>query len=335
MMTQSKCLINMLFACLVSMPLLYSDENSIDTDPNDCCEAQQDCCEGKGVFSDSCWYYTLPMTDCEFARNNDQIGIWLPEAPPLFRPFIADPRQITYSAGWRFNDHVLNKNIIPVSFADSLALYRWCNIWYFRGDLQIELEGAVWAVFDPLHDSSPLVNADYYVGVPISYSFGNWAIRLRAYHISSHIGDEFLLNHPHFHRKNPSAEYLDLFVSNQFTRDIRLYGGVGWVCCQDDSFRFGSWYVEAGVELRLFEWAYHDYCNRLYIVPIYGMHFRVKSEFKHHIDATYILGVEFGKLSGLRRRMRIFMEYHDGYSLEGQFCKFPTSYFSIRGTYGF
>jgi hypothetical protein len=287
------------------------------------------------TYSDYCWYATDPETDCEYAREHNLWGIWLPEAPPLFRPFIADPRQVTYSVGWRWNDQVLEKNVIPVSFGDIFPIFRWCDIWYPRGDLEFGIEGAVWAVFDPLHESSPLIDADYYVGFPISYSFGTWAFRLRGYHISTHIGDEFLLNHPHFDRRNPSIEAFDFYVSNQFTRDIRLYGGIGWLACQDDSFRVGEFYFEAGVELRLMELGYRDYCNRLYGVPFFAMDFYYQSHFKHHINSTYAIGYEWGKVSGLRRRFRIFLEYHDGYSVEGQFSKHPTNYLSIRGTYGF
>jgi hypothetical protein len=180
-----------------------------------------------------------------------------------------------------------------------------------------------------------LIDADYYVGFPISYAFGNWAFRLRGYHISTHIGDEFLLNHPGFDRRNPSIEAFDFYVSYHFTRDIRLYGGVGWLACQDDSYRVGPFYCEGGVELRLFEISYRDYCDRLYGVPFFAMDFYYQSHFKHHINATYALGYEWGKVSGLRRRLRLFIEYHDGYSVDGQFSLCPTRYFAIRGTYGF
>ena len=64
------------------------------------------------------------------------------------------------------------------------------------------------------------------------------------------------------------------------------------------------------------------------------MHFR-QIEIIEHVDATYILGYEFGKLSGLYRRLRFYMEYHDGYSAEGQFCRHATEYFSVRLSYGF
>ncbi|WP_079989493.1 DUF1207 domain-containing protein [Candidatus Protochlamydia phocaeensis] len=287
------------------------------------------------IYNENEWCEADPETDCEFARSHHLWGIWFPEGPPLFRPLLADPRQATYSVGWRFNDRVIEKNVIDVSFWDTFPIFRWVDVWCWHGDLQLDLEGGVWAIFDPLHDSSPLVDADYYVGFPLTYAFENWAFRLRGYHISTHIGDEFLLNHPHFDRRNPSIEAFDFFVSNQFTREIRLYGGIGWVACQDDSFRVGEIYLQAGLELRLPQLGYRDYCNRLYGEPFFGMNFYYQSHFKRHINNTYVLGYEWGKVSGNRHKFRLFIEYHDGYSLDGQFCKHPTHYFSVRGSYGY
>ncbi len=332
-----------IFLLSLSTACLYGGNDTDCVNPGpDCpepktCESQLDldCRQDDSLYDDYDWYATAPETDYEFAREHHLRGIWLPEGPPAFRPFIADPRQLTFGLGWRFNDPVLGKNLVPVSFGDTFPIYRWIDIWYFRGDLQLEIEGAVWAIFQPLHESSPLIDADYYVGFPLTYLFGNWAFRLRGYHISTHIGDEFLLDHPHFDRRNPSIEAFDLYVSNQFTNDIRLYGGIGWVACQDDSFRVGPFYFQAGVEIRFSELGYRDYCNRLYGEPFFAVDVYYQSHFKHHINSTYALGYEWGKVSGIRRKFRLFLEYHDGYAIEGQFSKFPTHYLSIRGTYGF
>ena len=288
----------------------------------------------------------LPLEDCEGHPTHvdpglgtyeipECGGIWLPEDPVLFRPFMADPRQIVFSAGWRFNDDVLAKNVIDVSFGDSIAIYRWCDVWPWNGELQIDIEGALWACFDPLAYSSPLMNADYYGGVPITYATDNWEVRLRLFHISSHLGDEFLLNHPGFDRRNPSAEYLDFFISHDFTDEIRLYAGLGYILAQDKEFPMDPFYSAIGAELRLLSLGFTDKEDRLYGCPIYAMHFRQNGDFKHHIDSTFILGYEFGKVVGLCRKLRFFMEYHDGYSCEGQFSKYPTNYFSVRTTYGF
>ena len=222
-----------------------------------------------------------------------------------------------------------------VSYGDTIAFYRWFYVGPCDGELQIELEGALWAIFDPLHNSSPLLNADYYVGIPITYAFDNWEFRLRGYHISCHIGDEFLLDHPGFDRRNASAEYIDFFASNDLTDQIRLYAGVTWVLAQDDEFRISPWTGEAGAEIRARGFGFTNYCNQVYGEPILAMHFRYRKDFKHHLDQTYVLGYEWGKLCGSCRKLRFYIEYHDGYSLEGQFQKCPTNYFSVRLSYGY
>jgi hypothetical protein len=289
--------------------------------------------------------------ECYRAQCCGLHGVWFPEEPTLFRPFVADPRQVTYSVGWRFNDKVVRRrNIIDVSYGDTCAIYRWCDI--CGGQLQFEVEGALWAIFDPLHDSSPLIDADYYVGFPLTFARGPWTFRLRAYHISTHIGDEFLLEHlgfninentakqtpaPHkrFDRRNPSVENLDFFISYELTNQIRVYDGIGVVLAQDKSFRRHRWYLEGGLELRIPQLGFSDICNQIYGEPFYGMHYRWQGDFKRHTDMTYVLGYEIGKLSGLRRKLRAFVEYHDGYEIEGQFSRFATHYLSFRISYGF
>lgn len=280
-------------------------------------------------------YFQTTGRDCRRAAQCGRKGVWLPEDPVLFRPIIADPREVTFSVGWRFDDQVLARNVIDVSFGDSVPIYRWCKVWPWCGEMQIELEGALWAVFDPLHDSSPLINADYYGGAVLSYAVGEWSFRLRGYHISSHIGDEFLIEHPHFHRRNASNEYFDFFVSCDWTDEIRLYSGIGYIIREDKEFHIGRFFGALGTEVRLHALGFVDWCTHLYGEPFLAMNFRHNKSFKHHVDATYVLGYEWGKLCGLCRKVRLFMEYHDGYSLEGQFQKEATNYFSIRISYGF
>lgn len=274
--------------------------------------------------------------DSRMCYDHGSRWAWLPEDPPLFRPFVADPHPLTYSVGWRYNDNALSKNVIPVSFYDSIPFFRVCDLWRWRGALQFDLEGALWAVFDPCTYSSPLINADYYVSGTLTYAFCNWSFRLRYYHISSHIGDEYLLNHPDFDRRNPSAETLDFFVSNNITDSIRLYAGGGFVVNQDPSFKCGRGIFECGCEVRILHVLnFSDPCHGLCGHPLYAMHFRYRSDFDKHIDSTYLLGYEFTKCTGLRRMVRLYMEYHDGYSLEGQFCRKHTNYFSVNAAYGY
>lgn len=279
--------------------------------------------------------YDILDGDCATAFGCGRYGVWLPQDGLLFKPFVADPRQVNYSIGWRFNDTAFTKHVIPISFGDDLGLYRWCAVAPWGGMMQIDVEGALWGVFDPCHFSSPLMNADYYIAFPISYAVGRWAYRLRIYHISAHIGDEFLLNHPGFDRRNPSAEYLDFAVSYYITDEIRLYSELGWIIQHDESFKSGNWYIEAGAELRFIDLGFFDSCQNLFGFPYFAMHFSFNNAYTRHINNTYVLGYEWGKTCGSQRRVRLFMEYHDGYSLEGQFRVEATNYFAIAISYGY
>jgi Protein of unknown function (DUF1207) len=321
-------LVNAILICHVSA----QEDDGLDyQSQHENCETEQSPCENVCVVD------SFPESDVEHAYRCGYEGVWLPEDPPLFRPFIADPRQVCYSIGWRFNDQALVQNVIDVSYGDTLPVYQWWDVWPWNGRMQVDIEGALWAVFSPLQESAPLINADYYVAIPITYAIQDWQFRLRVFHISSHIGDEFLINHlgRGFNRLNPSAEYLDFFVSNDFTEDIRLYGGLGYVMHYDETFPIGRFYAEWGLELRLRALQFVDNCKRIYGVPILGMDFQWRRDYKRHLNSTYVLGYEFGKLSGLQRRLRFFIEYHDGYSVEGQFCRYASNYLSIRASYGF
>lgn len=278
--------------------------------------ACDDTCEWDGVHSD-----------------NSCIVI-LPEGPPLFRPFAADPRQVTFSVGWRFGDQLFNPHTAPVSFGNHLSLFRVYNPLGYCGTLQLELEGGLWALFEHTDRIAPLDNADYYIGFPLVYCIDNWKFRLRGWHLSSHIGDEFLQLHPCFDRRNASAEYVDFFVSYE-PGCLRFYGGMGFIVRSDPEFRCKKFYAEYGLETRLDQWGYYFSTSRLWGRPFAAAHFRTRADNDYGFDGTFTFGYEWTKLCGLQRCIRLFGEYHKGYSVEGQFCRLKTDYFAIRLSYGY
>jgi hypothetical protein len=266
----------------------------------------------------------------------------MPEAPPLFYPFKADPRQLTASAGWRFNDRSIDnrRHGIDVSYWDYVPIYRWFNIGFPCGELELDVDGALWAVFHPMAPEQPLVNADYYIGFSLNYAHplskgGTLSYRFRGYHISSHIGDEFLITHPGFERKNPSSELVDLFASYCINDDFRFYLGLGSFVHRDESFPFKPFFAEGGAEIYLPWLRFFSVCHMLEGQPFVAAHLRLRQDNRWNLDQTYVVGYEFGKMYGLERRLRIFFEFHDGFSLEGQFCRQRTDYMSLRVSYGF
>jgi len=95
------------------------------------------------------------------------------------------------------------------------------------GISQIGIQAAVFALFNLDAPSSDLVNADYWIGLPLSYRRGPWSYLIRLYHQSSHLGDEFILGNPGINRVNLSYEDL---VNNteEAAKKLLAYCGLEW-----------------------------------------------------------------------------------------------------------
>ncbi|MBS0626760.1 MAG: DUF1207 domain-containing protein, partial [Verrucomicrobia bacterium] len=181
-------------------------------------------------------------------------GIWFPQSTVLFQPLIADPREPDNYAASRYGDKVIGQQVASVGIGDDFPLFRWRDVFRWNGDLQIGIQGAIWAVFNYSNiphrnnESCELVNTDYFLGIPLTYAYDRWSFRARLYHISSHLGDEFIVNNPEYlHlRKNPSYEALEFISSYQISGNLRTYFGPGIILHSDQSFPMKTFFVKYG-----------------------------------------------------------------------------------------
>ena len=265
-------------------------------------------------------------------------GIWFPQTTALFQPMLANPRQVIYSFGYRGQDKFAGRSAIAFSLGDDFPIFRWLDVFRWRGSLQVGIEAGIWSVFD-LNPSPNIAggtaqfNTDYYLGIPVVYAVNKWAWRFRVYHISSHLGDEFLVNHPGFARVNPSFETFDVFFSYQALENLRFYGGAGLILHSDHTFKMKYYYIEYGGEARF--WGTKIYYHKLFGTFFTAVYFRNWQLNGMKFDGTYQLGYEWSKLQGVGRKIRIFSEYHNGRSSDGQFMKRHDNYWGVRFAYGF
>ena len=271
--------------------------------------------------------------------NRPQLkGIWFPQSTDLYPPMLANPRAVLYSIEYRWKDDIVGDNAVQVSLGDDFPFYRWLGVWPWGGDLQIGIEACAWSVFDmdpkpEITKGTALVNTDFYVGIPLVYAVNQWAHRFRIYHISSHLGDEFLVNHPGYDRLNPSYEAIDYFISYQGTHAFRVYLGPGFILHSDNSFPMKRLYVEYGGEVRFLG---HKMLSQRLYGTFFAAVFFTNWQFRNwDLDGTYMIGYEWSKLQGIGRKARIVASYHHGFSEEGQFAKDRTSYGTCGLTYGF
>jgi hypothetical protein len=279
-------------------------------------------------------YETNPTQDISVKKKQKKHhdtwhGIWLPQSTTLFPTQVANPRQPCFSCGMRFHDAIGGQIASDIVIGAQFPVYRWAN--FKGGDLQLELEGAAFTVFNLREHTFPMINADYYVGVPLTFAKGPTAYRLRLYHVSSHVGDEYLCEHRHFKRKNKSFEAIDVSGDYQFNAHLRVYGILGTILLSDPEMRMKPLYVEYGFEAR----GPRTDFKQLFGEPFFAVHMQNWQDVNFAQDTTYALGYEWGKINGIGRKVRLFLEYHQGFSTEGQFSRYKTKYLGFRLTYGF
>lgn len=297
----------------------------------------------RGVYiCDNCCY---DRCNIFFDAHRDCRGAWFPQAYLLFQTLVGATRQVVFGGGIRFNDAFFGQAVASTSFGEVFPIYRWYGVGPWCADLQVDIEAAVWSLFEWVGDrgtiqgdACALIDADYYVGLPLSYAVNCWSFRLRLYHVSCHVGDEYLLlqqlHNPDFQRVNPSDNAVDFFASYYtWKQALRLYAGVGYIFDTNPSYPVKPWYVEYGAELRLF--GRRIPCTRLYLQPFAACNFTNTQDRHWDIDQNYNVGLEFSKLARVGRKIRFFGQYHHGFSEAGQFNRFRTHYLAINLSYGY
>jgi hypothetical protein len=254
-------------------------------------------------------------------------GELLPELNPFFPTMLAQPHLLGYSIGYRSYDLIF-KSTIPVSIGDQFSFYQFK---LSRGELYIGLEACVWAFFEAKTKSLSLINADYFVAIPLTYIKNRLSARLRLIHQSSHLGDEFLLDHPKIKRVNPSMEVVDLAVSYELLEGLVCFLGYARVVRSDDSFKvkprsiyYGFNYFIKSAKIRILN---------VEALPYLATYFINNQNNHWKFDCSGAIGYQLDKSYG--RKLRLYLEGRHGYSADGQFSKQKAKSVSINLQYGY
>jgi len=245
----------------------------------------------------------------------------------LFRPLLADPKQPQFFVSLkRFRSSGASYTMASVGFGETFGLYRFLGSQEGNG-LQLSLEGAIFAQFNMSTASYDLINADYTIGIPVTYRHGDNSLRFRIYHQSSHLGDEFLqsLNPPE--RVNLSFEAVDLIYSREW-RGWRVYGGGEYLIHKEP----------ADLKPMSAHWGLEYRCSKPLVWngrPIFGVDMKSMEEHNWSIDTSVKAGFEFGNPNPGQRRIRLMAEWYKGFDPHGQFYNNKVEYYGIGVSLGF
>jgi hypothetical protein len=230
----------------------------------------------------------------------------------LFASLLADPRWPHFSASYQYRpDNDRLENIGSATFGETFSIYRFAGPW--GSQMEVGLHAGVFSIFDMDAESHDLVNADYFVALPLSLKKNNFSTMFRIFHQSSHLGDEFLLSDRTEQRINLSYEGVDTLLSYHLPYGFRLYGGGGYLFDRDPS-DLKPWIAQTGLEYNS-STAWWNGALR----PIAAADIQSREESDWRADMSLRAGVQFENPTFLSRKLKLMFEYYKGRSPNGQF----------------
>ena len=259
------------------------------------------------------------VIDCRYDHHDEGETSEAFPSDDVFRPLIADPKQPQFFAIWqqsRLRAENSSFSLGSVAIGENFGIYtkrKGCDGW------QVGLLTGVFAQFNLDEKNAALINTDFNVGLPLSWRSGNWSARLRYYHQSSHLGDEFLGSHPEIKPSSFILEEAEGILSYDY-RWLRLYGGAAVLVHREPSTIDRTrvqWGFEArapAMRTRILE----PFLKHLVVTPMVSGDFKSHEELGWIINTNVVGGFEWSR-TGSRRRFRILATYFHGHNPYGQF----------------
>jgi hypothetical protein len=248
-------------------------------------------------------------------------------ATQLFEPLRADPKEPRFFVSTlKASSTIQNTTIAAVGFGENFGIVRHGS--NPQQGWQLGISAAVFAQFDLESESSDLMNADYVIGVPVTWRHNDWSGRVRVYHQSSHLGDEFLLRvQPE--RVNLSFESIEVLVAHDFG-GIRAYGGGEYLFHREPS-DLAEGLVHVGLDWQNSE-ASFSFSHLGAARWVAGLDVKHWQQDDTAVQVSVKAGLEFAPLNNTynsKRNWSVLMELYDGPSPYGQFYQDDLRYWGI------
>lgn len=138
----------------------------------------------------------------------------------LFAPLRGDPRELNFAMKFAFPKPDLMA--AEVAIGHYYGIYRWA-LPNASGAMQLNIGGGIFSLFN-FSNNKDLQVVDYYGNVPLDIRLKKWSGRLMFYHVSSHLGDDYMRTSGQAAEKN-SWNSLRSILSYDVNPALRLYGG--------------------------------------------------------------------------------------------------------------
>lgn len=179
-----------------------------------------------GDFIDADQYLGSGPPLPESGMGGDEWGFQVLPSSLIYRSYLASTKESRMYGGVDVANG--DSTLWNATTGARLGIFRYGTYGYILPDgWQLDVEGSAQVRLDVPEDVD-VRSVDFRGGVPLTYGAGAHRFKFGYYHLSSHLGDEFLLKNPNYPRKNFARDVLIFGYSYYATPNLRLYGEVGW-----------------------------------------------------------------------------------------------------------
>lgn len=248
---------------------------------------------------------------------SDNLGFFA-NGKEVFRPLLADPREVQLAL--RLVTPVGRKNWGEIAAGDYFGLYRWA-LPLKDSYLQLSAAGGVFARFDLVSEQKDLQVIDFTANMPLDLRVGKWAFRLLPYHVSSHLGDDYI-KRTGVTTEKYTFDSFRVLASLDASAEWRIYGGYQYTM-RNISTVYGRSMLQAGFEY-LAPWSSNGHAQMFW-----ANDFQSWERIGWNPIFNTQLGVRFAKTPDARQRLAVFTEYGAGHLSIGQFYRRKESHWVL------
>lgn len=243
----------------------------------------------------------------------------------IYPPYLADPRQSRTGSKMQFP--IGDPKDSSIKMENVIGSYRALALWTDPGrpgeEFELLAEAAVFTRFDTV-ESWDMDAADYRFGFPLAYRVGDLSFKLHPYHITSHLGDEFISRE----KRKRDSYHLDevaFGVSWQVEPDVRVYAEIGVGFYTGPETESGR--AQLGADWEGESW------NR-WLNPFAAIDLQTRNEIGWSWNASAMAGLILRKKPA-GTGFRVSVEYYRGHDQQTQFKNQLEHYYAVGFSFQF
>jgi len=246
--------------------------------------------------------------ECQACCSCNEPWSWtlIPEGL-IYRSYQAGPKESRFGSVW-FQEQRRGSALWDIALGGRVGVLRYGNKSAVHPEgWQLDLEGAAFPRLD-IDEGRDLVSADFRFGIPLTYGMGRYQMKVGYYHLSSHLGDEFI-ERTGARRINYVRDAVVWAHSYFLSPDLRTYGEIAYSYNVDGGAE--PWEIQFGLE-------YAPPCpTGVRGAPFVAVNALLQQE--HDYSGMFTMQAGWAWRNAVGRLFRAGVHYHNGKSPQYEF----------------